>query len=129
MSNPLQWLSDQITGFDRDEYEAGLAADARNRQLTDELKDKGLISEADYELSIKNYNDSASYDPDKEIGAAFNEGIDDGARNIRNFAGGAINNLVGTPLKLIPWQVWVAAGLYVAWRLGWFNGILSKVKR
>jgi hypothetical protein len=127
--NPLTWLKDAVTGFDREEYEASQEADARNRQLTEDLKSRGLISEQDYDQSIKNYNDSASYDPDKEIGKAFGQGIDEGAANIRNLAGDTINAAIGTPLKLIPWQVWLAAALYVAWRLGLFNGILAKARR
>jgi hypothetical protein len=126
--NPFTWLKDAITGFDREAYEAGLEADRRNREITESLHDRGLIDDDDYEFSIKNYNDSASYDPDKDIAREFGVGIEEGAANIRNFAGGAINSVVGTPLKLIPWQVWLAAALYVGWRLGFFDGLLKKWK-
>lgn len=126
MSNPFTWLSDQLTGFDRDEYERGIEADNRNRAITEDLKTRGLISEDDYDFAIKNYNDAASYDPDHDIGAAFGQGIDDGAANIRNLAGGTVNALALTPLKLIPWQVWLALAIYAAFKFGLLNGLVKR---
>lgn len=126
--NPFTWLKDQVTGFDREGYEAGLEADRRNREITEKLHERGLIDDDDYDFSIRNYNDSAQYDPDKEIAREFGVGIDDGARNIRNFAGETINAAIGTPLKIIPWQAWVALAVFVAFKFGLFNGLLKKWK-
>ena len=124
----MSWLPDWITGYDRTAYEEGLQADAKNRALTEDLRNRGLITEQDYRAAQQHYDASAAYNPDAEITDAFDEGLNDGAANIRNTIGGAINLGIGTPLKLIPWQVWVALAIYVAWRLGAFNGILAKGK-
>jgi len=125
----MSFFPDWLTGLDRNNVDAGNKADTLNRQLTEDMKSKGLISEQDYNTAIKHYDASASEDVDEEINQASLEGLNQGAENIRNSIGATINLGIGTPLKLIPWQVWLAAGLYVAWRLGVFNGILGKVRR
>lgn len=119
----MSWLPDWITGFDRANYEAGVEADRRNADITEDLRRRGLITEGEAQASRVNY---AEIDPDEEIDQAFLDGLDEGASNIRNFAGDTINTVVGTPLKLIPWQVWLAAALYAAWYFGLLKGVLKK---
>ena len=124
----MSWLPDWLTGHDADNYEAGLEADRKNRALTDDLHNRGLITDADYAVANGHYDEAAAYDPGAEIDAAFMEGLDDGADNIRGGLTSTLNTVIGTPLKLIPWQVWVGAAGYVAWRLGVFDGILKRAK-
>ena len=117
---------DFFTGFDRENYEAGLEADRRNAAITEDLRRRQLISEQEARESQQRINDSLAYDPDAAIGDAFGEGIDEGAASIRGTIGSTINAAIGTPLKLIPWQLWVALALYGAWHLGLFKGVLKK---
>lgn len=122
----MSWLPDWLTGFDRENYDAGVEADRKNRAITEDLHNRQLISDKEYQDAVDNYDEAAAYNPDQEIGDAFNQGLDEGATNIRNAVGGTVNTLVGTPLKLIPWQLWLAGGLYLAWRLGAFSGLLKR---
>jgi hypothetical protein len=117
----MSWLPDWITGYDRDAYEQGLEADKKNRAITEDLHNQGLITDKEYKEAIDHYDAAAAYNPDAEINAATQQGLDSGADNIRGFLGGVIDKVATTPLRIIPWQVWLALGLYVAWRLGWFK--------
>lgn len=76
-----------------------------------------------YRRPLWRYFESQSYDPHAEIENAFVEVLDEGAANIRGGLTSTNNTVIGTPLKLIPWQVWAFASLYVASRLGAFDGI------
>lgn len=124
----MSWLPDWITDFDRTAYEEGLEADRKNRELTEDLRRRGLISQENYDIAARHYEESLGYDPDAAIADSFEEGFYEGADNIRNFAGDTINTVVGTPLRLIPWQVWLAGAIYLGWRLGLFNGLLKPAK-
>lgn len=42
----------------------------------------------------------------------FQEGLADGADNIRKFVSKGINGVVGTSLRIIPWQVWAGLAIY-----------------
>lgn len=124
----MSWLiPDWVTGFDRENYEAGLEADRKNLELQRKLNAAGKVTDDDLAISEGRYLESVSYDPDEEIETAFGEGIDEGADNIRGGLTSTINTVIGTPLKLIPWQVWLAAALYGAWRLGLLDGLLKGV--
>ena len=46
--------------------------------------------------------------------AGFGEGLQDGAKNIRDTVSGAINGGLGLTFKLIPWQIWAALLVYLA---------------
>lgn len=122
----MSWLPDWLTGFDSANYQAGIDADQRNAQITEDLRRKGMITDAEAAQSDQRYADSQAYDPHGAIDQAFGQGLDEGAANIRKGIGGAVNGIVGTPLKLIPWQLWLAGALYLAWRLGAFKNLLSK---
>jgi hypothetical protein len=122
----MSWLPNWLTGFDSANYDAGIEADRRNAQITEDLKNKGLITEAEAAQSQQRYTASENYDPYGAIDDAFSQGLDEGAANIRRTVGGAINGIAITPLKIIPWQIWLAGGLYLAWRLGAFKNLLSK---
>ena len=123
----MSWLPNWLTGHDETAYQEGLEADRKNAAITEDLKRRGLITDADYQIAQEHYAAAAAYDPDAAIQDAFEEGWDEGADNIRNAVGSTINAVVGTPLKLIPWQLWLAAGIYLAFRLGLFDGVLKGV--
>jgi hypothetical protein len=60
-----------------------------------------------------------------DVNAAFKDGLNDGAKNIRDFIAKPLELLPVLP-KIIPWQVWLAVAIYVAWRLGAFKGVLKR---
>lgn len=64
-------------------------------------------------------------DAPREVEGAFWEGWNEGADKIRNGIGSTINTAVGTPFKLIPWQVWLALALWGAWKLGLLKSLLK----
>jgi hypothetical protein len=112
-----------------DDIAAGEEADRRNRELTEDLRRRGLITEDEYQTALDHYaaDDAAGYYED-QLQRDFELGLDEGAANIRGFVGGTINTVVGTPLKLIPWQLWLILGLWLAWQLGWLNKLAGKVR-
>jgi len=122
----MRWLPDWLTGFDRDAYNEGLEADRRNKAITDDLRNKGLITEDDYNVAIGHYSEADKYDPDAEITDAFNQQLSKETSAVRDFGTGAINATLKGVLGSIPWQVYVGLAVYVAWRLGFFKGLLKK---
>jgi hypothetical protein len=126
----MSWFLDKLYGIDEEEKRAA-ELDAANRDLLAKKHDAGKITDAIYKESLKNYDkgglDGLGGDGEfsDDIDQAFLDGLDEGAANERGIFSSTINTLIGTPLKLIPWQVWIAAGLYVGWRLGLFDGLLK----
>jgi len=124
----MSWIPNWILGTDPEEDEArGRAADDANAALNKEMHERGLLSDDDYKTAQANIDRGRIDDAEAEIDQAFLEGLDEGAANVRSTIGGTINTVIGTPLKLIPWQVWLAAAIYLAFRLGLFDGLLKGV--
>jgi len=122
----MSWIPNWILGTDPDEDERrGRAADDANAALNKQMHDQGLLTDNEYAQARANIERGRINDAGAEIDQAFLEGLDDGADNVRGVFTGTINTVVGTPLKLIPWQVWLAGGLYLGWRLGFFDGLLK----
>jgi hypothetical protein len=124
----MSWLPNWILGVDEDPAETerrGAAGDDANAALNAQLHDQGLLSDSDYRITQAHIDQGRLVNVDSQINAAFWEGVDDGAANIRGAVGSTINTAIGTPLKLIPWQLWVAGALYLAFRLGLLDGILK----
>jgi hypothetical protein len=130
----MSWLPDWITGFDRDNYEAGQRADAALQVLNQK---KALQYEDDYGAEFadewraetaKNMaiSDRQLANPDEQIEGAFWEGWNEGGDAIRNGIGSTINTTTGSIFRLIPWQVWLAGAAYGAFKLGLFKGLLKK---
>jgi hypothetical protein len=68
-----------------------------------------------------------------EVSEEFYTGLGEGVANVRRFIGSGINTTVLTPLKLIPWQVWLilAAALFLwlgggVWLAKQFKGRLAR---
>jgi hypothetical protein len=113
-------------GVDLDEEQE--RADRLDRELAalnaQRLRD-AKYSKEQFEAAEANRIRSQTPDIDGDVRAAFDEGLDEGASNIRNFLGKPFEILPALP-KIIPWQVWVAVGLYVAWRFGLFKGVTRR---
>lgn len=66
-------------------------------------------------------------DPSTSVGGGFKEGLQDGARNIRQNVGGAINTVAKVGLGMIPWQIWLFAIVGGAIYLN--PGLLGKLRK
>ena len=116
-----------LSAEDRANIEAGNAATEKLRALNakkhadnPEVFDDAWLAETEANLS----NDYVN--PAEEVDGAFWEGWNEGADSIRNGLGATINTAVGTPFKLIPWQIWLAAAVFAAFKLGLFKGLLKR---
>jgi hypothetical protein len=130
----MSWLPDWLTGFDRDNYEAGQRADAAlaalNAAKATQYQDTyGDAFAAEWLAETKRNQEISNEqltNPDAQITGAFWEGWNEGAEKIRNGIGDTVNTGVGSIFRLIPWQLWLAGAVYGAWRLGLFKGLLKK---
>ena len=107
----MSW-TDLFTGFDRENYEAGQAAERRNAEINARLHEQGRLSDADFEITQERFNAGQAYDPDAEIEAAYDEGLDEGANRISKILSKPfelVGTAVGSVLKAFPWWIWVAA--------------------
>lgn len=123
----MGWFQKLVLGVDLDEEqkrqeELDRAHAARNR----ELFDRGLWTEEDYNGAEQRRLETVITDPEAEVYDAFRQGLDEGAANIRGAVGGVVNTVVTTPLKLIPWQLWLIGGVFLAWKMGLFRGPTRK---
>jgi len=118
---------DFFTGIDSEEEQARQdKLDAALRAENE--KDRAKYGEDWFAQASAHVDQGAIPDVAGEVDDAFWDGWNDGADNIRKGVGSTIDTVVGTPLKLIPWQLWVAGALYLGWQLGAFKGLLAKVK-
>lgn len=129
-------LWDWITGYDAENAARAAAADAELRRMADEtyIRPGGRRYTPEHaERVAANYETDAFLGEDAAraaIGDAFDEGWEEGRENVSGFIAGAANKVVGGPLRAIlggiPWWVWLAAGIYVAWRLGFLEKLLKR---
>ena len=139
-------LFDYFTGFDRENYEAGLEADRKRIALNaaqlarrrDEAEDEYDLIIADELQAAYAKNDYAgrgtgsggpnALNPDAEIGQAFLDGLKDGRDGIRKTLGQIINEFLKNTLGLVPWQLWVAGIVVALWYLGWIPKLLNRAQ-
>lgn len=125
----MSFLSKLFYGVDLDEEQK------RNDELNAQLAAENLRSRDKYaaeygEGFADNYYAQAEAhrlegnfsDVSGEVSQAFDEGLAQGADNIRNAVGNTINRTVGSAFSIIPWQVWIAAGVFAAFYFGLIPG-------
>lgn len=86
----------------RDQYNAGTISHDESLEL---LSD---IGQTQYPVVFEQYG--SPYD-------AFTEGVDQGVQSVRTFFEKTINGTVGTIFKGIPYQIWIALALFIAFRM------------
>jgi hypothetical protein len=109
----------------------------RGRMLDDKLSainkadyERGLYSQDQYLKTIANLQANAFqpggiFEQEGTAPAAgFVEGLKEGAVNMQQGVKNAVGGSINFGLGVIPWQVWVIATVYLAWRFG-----LIKFKR
>jgi hypothetical protein len=115
-------------------------ADRQNEAINQRLYDKGALSYEDWRTTQAHLSNYAF--PDIEIGGqqgkifdnispakGFEEGLQEGADNIRGAVGAAIDNTVGLTWRIVPWQIWALAAAYLLFLTsGLWIPILTKRK-
>lgn len=118
--------------------------DRKLDELNRKQADAGKMTEQDYRERLARITNNAFPDfiaPTGERGRMFDQpgvspaagfwsGMKDGAANIRKTVSTAITESVGFSFSLVPWQVWVALGLYLAFITlpMWAPGFAGKLK-
>jgi hypothetical protein len=111
-------LDKLFLGTDLDAEQA--RSDRLDRELltqNQQLVERGVWTEDQYDDFIEDISRKEStygQNVTKEVNESFVEGLQEGVANIRNRIGAATQFAVTTPLKLIPWQVWVIAAIALA---------------
>lgn len=106
-----------ITGNDPDNYQAGLEADRKRQALNASKRQKH--GEKWYADTLKNdaagagIGDGSGSTPEDFISEGFEQGANEAAAQIRNGIGSAVSAITLSPLKLIPWNVWVILAVAV----------------
>lgn len=104
----MSWISRILYGVDLDAEQArGTALDEQLRQDAAESLASGRYDQAAYDQAMQHFDEGAVTDVTGSVTDAFYQGLGEGAVNIRGTVGSAISS----PFKLIPWQLWLLAGL------------------
>ena len=125
----MSWLTSLfLSDEDRANIDAGNAATEKLRILNAKKNAENPSVYTDEWLAEteRNLADDPITDADAQVTGAFWEGWNEGADSIRNGVGSTINTATGSLFKIVPWQVWLLALAFGAWKLGLFKGLLKK---
>ena len=126
----MGWLSRVFYGVDLDEEQARQdELDAKLKLENERDHAAGALSDELFYEYERNREDNYISDVAGEVRNAFNTELNARANNVRDFAGDTIGFSILTPLKLIPWQVWLIGLAWAAWQFGWIAKLLAKVKK
>ena len=126
----MGYLPNWLTGHDEENFRAGLEADRQRIALNAAKRE--VRGEAWFADTLKNdakgagIADGSGFTPSEFIVDGFSDGIDDGAATIRNGIGSAVSAVALTPLKLIPWNVWLLASVVLFFYFGGASKLLKK---
>jgi len=116
---------DFFTGFDSEEEQARSdRLDAELRALNEKQREQR--GEDWFQQAQGHIDDNRIDDVGGEVNDAFIIGWGEGVDNIRNGVGNTISGATGTIFGIVPWQLWIGAAIYLAFRFGAFNGLLKK---
>lgn len=106
----------------QDDIDAGKAAESRLDALNRDQFDAGRISDQEYTDRQSRINSSSITsmleNPETSPWSGFKEGLAEGADNVQSTIKGAIAAPINFTLGAIPWQVWLIAGVFLAWKAG-----------
>jgi len=111
----MSWYQKVLYGVDLDEEQAKQnELDAQLKIMNDKALADGKWDNDTYQLAEQHRVDSQINDVQGEVDKAFNSGLQDGIDNIR----GGIGKTINFPFRLIPWQVYVIAGIALFFWMG-----------
>lgn len=110
--------------------DSGRAADSRLLELNRAAFEKGTWNEEQYLASNARLHTSSMEElisnPDSSPWQGFQEGLAEGAANVQ----GGIKKTLAAPFNFtfgaIPWQIWAAVGVFLAFKLGLFDKLLAR---
>lgn len=115
------------------EIARGQALDTRLDAINRQHFDAGTYTAEQYAQASANAAQGNTQNwitgPETSPWVGFQEGAAEGLAAEKAMVQKATSGLIGNALGFIPWQVWVAAAIYVAWQLGWLRVIAGKVKQ
>lgn len=106
----MAWLGlDRLfLGVDLDEQQRlGEERDALKAQQDLDRLNRGIYSPTTYQTVRERADAAATGDVTAQVNEEFGKGLDEGISNVRGTIGSIIDAAVFTPLRLIPWQVWL----------------------
>lgn len=115
----MAWYQKLLYGVDLDEEQK--RQDELDRQLAALNKQRvesGGWDQAAYDLAEANRQASYIADVAGQVDASFGEGWHEGAAAIRGETGEGINTVLLSALKIVPWQLWLLAGLWLFLKTG-----------
>ena len=141
-------LPDWLTGHDEENYQAGLKADRDRQELNRKKKaaiDAAILYGEDwygedrygpgwFKATVDNdargagIADGSGRTPDEFIADGFEDGFNEGATSIRTGIGSAVSAVVLTPLKLIPWNLWLILAVVGFFYFGGMKLLNSKAR-
>jgi hypothetical protein len=123
----MSWFQKIIYGVDLDAEQARQnELDVQLKAMNDKALSDGVYDQSTYDAAEAHRAQTYLPNVAGDVGAAFDTGWNEGAANIRHTIGATVDGIVVTPFKVIPWQVWLIAAGFGAWKLGLLDGILRK---
>jgi hypothetical protein len=119
------WAEKLFTGVDLEAEQK--RSDDLDKQLLEQNQkalERGVYTEQQFEESNGRI-EAGAVDVDKEVGAAFAEGLNDGVNNVRN----TIGDVATSPFQLISWKLWIVGAIALFFYMGgagMLKGILKK---
>ena len=143
------YLPDFITGHDAENYAAGLEADRKRQELNKKKQaeieaatkygeswyDEDRYGPSWYKATVDNdarsagIADGSGRSPEDFIAEGFEQGANEAAAKIRRGIGSAVSAVALTPLKLIPWNVWLIVAVAGFIYFGGLKMIMGKASR
>ena len=143
------YLPNFLTGYDEENYASGLEADRKRQDLNKKKQDKiaAAIKYGEswydedsygptwYKATVDNdarsagIADGSGRSPDEFIADGFKQGADEAAARMRKAIGSTVSAVALTPLKIIPWNVWLILGLAGFIYFGGLKMIMGKAAR
>lgn len=114
------------------EIARGQALDTRLEEINRQAFDAGTYTAEQYREASANAAQGSTENwitgPETSPWVGFQEGAAEGLAAEKALVQKATSGVLGNALGFIPWQVWVVAAVYVAWKLGWLNVLWRKAR-
>lgn len=121
----MSWLDSIFLG---DEVERGRELDAKIRDLNQAKYERGVLTADQRDAADANLARESAEVHSQQIYEDFTGGLNEGYQNVT----GGIRSTLAAPFNFafasIPWQLWLAGLVALAWYLGAFNNLRNRIK-